>query len=178
MVATPQLQAPQSGDAVQSLTRPGLPRLRAMGLVDIASVVAIEARAYRYPWGFGVFRDCLRAGYVARVLERQDALVAYGIMSVAAGEAHLLNLCVDPDHHGQGLASRLLAHLMESARRGNAALLFLEVRPSNRAARELYRRRGFETIGRRKRYYPAPDGREDALVLAKHLGSQAPMPTP
>ena len=143
--------------------------LRPMQLTDLDAVAAIEARAYGYPWSPGVFRDCLRAGYVIRVAERGGVLAGYGIMSVAAGEAHLLNLCIDPECQGQGIASRLLADLLQIARVSRAALLFLEVRPSNTVARELYRRRGFECIGRRKRYYPAPQGREDALVLVKQL---------
>ena len=169
MAADSHIQYPHpSGDTPGAVVAAAL-RLRPMQLTDLDAVVGIEARAYGYPWSAGVFRDCVRAGYVVRVVERAGVVLGYGIMSVAAGEAHLLNLCIEPAFHGRGLASHLLADLLQIARSSNAALLFLEVRPSNAAARELYRRRGFECVGRRKRYYPSPQGREDALVLVKRL---------
>lgn len=136
---------------------------------DLGVVARIEKRAYTAPWSKGVFKDCLNVGHCCQVLEHQGQVVAYGIISVAAGEAHLLNLCVSPDWQGRGLARRLLNHFLALASVYGAQTLFLEVRPSNTVARELYHTNGFCEVGIRPRYYPAPNGREDALIMAIEL---------
>ncbi|QKT04933.1 ribosomal protein S18-alanine N-acetyltransferase [Ectothiorhodospiraceae bacterium 2226] len=140
-----------------------------MELRDLDAVMDIECSAYAYPWTVGIFRDCLQVGYDCWVYVREGWPVGYGIMSVAAGEAHILNLCVDPQHQRQGIGRRLLEHLLARARGSRAQVTFLEVRKSNRSAVELYRGLGFKEIGRRPAYYPAQRGREDALVLSKPL---------
>lgn len=143
--------------------------LRPMREGDIDAVHAIEIRAYPFPWSPGIFRDCLRADYPSWVLHADGRLIGYFLMSVAAGEAHLLNVCVDPHLQGRGLGRKLLRAVMHIARGRNAERMFLEVRPSNVAAIALYHVEGFNEIGRRPRYYPARDGREDALVMAMEL---------
>ncbi len=156
------------------LRQPG-GRFRRMTVGDVPEVMDIERRAYVFPWTEGILRDCLRVGYQCWVFERERVIEAYAIMSVAVGEAHLLNLCVRPESQGKGLGRRVLLFLMDAARRQGADSLFLEVRPSNRAALALYRRLGFNEIGERRGYYPAERGREDALVLARSL-DDAPRP--
>lgn len=137
---------------------------------DVEAVIEIERVAYNYPWSERVFRDCLRVGYRAWVVDRiGGALSGYALASIAVGEAHLLNLCVAEDARRTGAASRLLDTVIGQAATERAAELFLEVRPSNRAARRLYARYGFETCGRRPNYYPDGHGREDALLLSKVL---------
>ena len=143
--------------------------LRPMREADVAGVLAIEIRAYEFPWTAGIFRDCLRVGYSCWVYEVEAEVVAYGVMSVAAGESHILNLCVRPDMQGQGLGRMLMEHLVGIARKRRVDTLLLEVRPSNRAARILYESLGFNEIGCRTDYYPARQGREDALILALAL---------
>ncbi|HEB99735.1 MAG TPA: ribosomal-protein-alanine N-acetyltransferase [Thiotrichales bacterium] len=150
------------------LQQPG-GRYRPMREGDIAEVMDIERRAYPFPWTEGILRDCLRVSYSCWVYERAGAIEAYAIMSVAAGEAHILNLCVRPELQGQGLGKRTLQHLMAVARRHGADSMFLEVRPSNTVALRLYQGMGFDEIGRRRDYYPAEEGREDALILARTL---------
>ena len=142
---------------------------RAMLKSDLKDIRAIEERAYEFPWSKGVFMDCIRAGYHCRVLQLQGSIGAYGIMSVGAEEAHILNLCVSPDWQGKGLARRLLYHLLDLARNDGAHTTFLEVRPSNQTALKLYRAAGFCELGVRPGYYPAGNGREDALIMAKTL---------
>ncbi|GIX36019.1 MAG: ribosomal-protein-alanine acetyltransferase [Lysobacteraceae bacterium] len=144
-------------------------RLRAMQEADLDRVLAIEQSAYAFPWTAGIFRDCLRSGYGCWVLDRDGEIVGYGVVSVAAGEAHLLNLCIAPRAQGQGLGRHLLGRLIELARWQRAERIFLEVRPSNPRAIALYHAMGFNEIGRRPRYYPAAQGREDALVMAREL---------
>lgn len=143
--------------------------LRPMTEADLPAVLLIERSAYRFPWSRAIFQDCLRVGYCCWVLERGSAVAGYGVMSVAAGESHLLNLCVEPGLHGIGLGHHMLTNLLEIARKHNADTAFLEVRPSNEAAKRLYMAAGFDEVGMRRNYYPAESGREDAIIMARTL---------
>jgi ribosomal-protein-alanine N-acetyltransferase len=136
---------------------------------DLPDVVALENAAYMFPWSIGIFRDCLRVGYSCRVLDAPDALGGYGIMSMGAGEAHILNVCVRADLRGQGIGRRLMAWLLDEARAAGQGWAFLEVRPSNRPAILLYESLGFAPVGLRRGYYQAVGGREDALVYRLDL---------
>jgi len=141
--------------------------VRPMAHDDLALVCDIERRSYEFPWSHGVFRDCLLAGYYCVVLERGDQVAGYGILSIAAGEAHILNLCVEPAYRSYGYGERLLDEVLLRARTESVREVFLEVRPSNKAALALYRKKGFVQIANRPSYYQAHDGREDAAVLSK-----------
>jgi ribosomal-protein-alanine N-acetyltransferase len=143
--------------------------VRRMQLTDLPDVLRNERRGYAHPWTEGIFRDCLRNGQECWLLMCSDQNVGHGILSVAAGESHLLNVCVHPDFQGHGFGRILVEHLLERARTGEASTIFLEVRPSNVAACELYDKLGFNEVGIRENYYPSNIGREDALVLAKEL---------
>jgi ribosomal-protein-alanine N-acetyltransferase len=143
--------------------------VRSMTHDDLAMVSDIERRSYEYPWSHGVFRDCLLAGYSCIVLERGGELVGYSILSIAAGEAHVLNLCVDPVFRSLGYGDRLLEEILGRARYANVREVFLEVRPSNVNALTLYRKKGFHRIARRSAYYQSREGREDADVLSLRL---------
>ncbi len=136
---------------------------------DLTDVVEIERLSYPYPWTRTIFADCLRAGYSCWVCERQGIIEGYGVISVVAGESHLLNLCVRAQARQRGYGRKLLDHLISIAHRHGAEAVFLEVRPSNKAALALYGNNGFNELGVRKDYYPAPGGREDALILARVL---------
>lgn len=136
---------------------------------DVPAVMRIEESAYPFPWTAGIFRDCIRAGYSCFVLEKGAELLAYAVMSVAAREAHILNVCVSPVARGLGYGRALMIKMMSLARQLHADMMFLEVRLSNQAARVLYEKLGFNEIGIRNDYYPATRGREDALLLAKQL---------
>jgi len=142
-------------------------QIRPMREEDLAFVLDVEGRAYDFPWSETIFQDCLHVGYCCWVLERDAKIVAHGVMSVAAGESHILNICVDPDYQSIGLGRLLLTHLLELALEHDAHMTFLEVRPTNFAAIKLYLDMGFDEIGTRRNYYPAKMGREDALIFAK-----------
>jgi ribosomal-protein-alanine N-acetyltransferase len=144
-------------------------RIRPMRQTDVVAVAGIERCAYDYPWGPGIFRDCLLAGYTSVVLEQTGQVVGYGIISIAAGEAHLLNLCIVTELRRGGMGRGLLEYLLAMARSSGAERVFLEVRPSNLPARHLYRSAGFSVIGVRKGYYRARVGHEDAVVLIRRL---------
>jgi len=158
---------------MSAVLRPDSLNIRPMGDEDIAGVLAIENRSYDFPWSATIFSDCLRVGYCCWVLDAGERLAGYGIMSVAAGESHILNICIDPDARGQGHARALMRHLLETACGHGARVAFLEVRPSNEVARGLYETLGFKHVGTRHDYYPAIDGREDAYVLSMPLEPRA-----
>lgn len=143
--------------------------MRPMRDADLGQVMELESRGYRFPWPEDAFRHCLQSGYVCRVLERDGVIHGYGIMIIARGQAHIANVCVRPESQRRGLGTRIINHLLTIARHRGALLAVLEVRPSNYAARTLYRRMGFARAGVRKAYYQAPQGREDALVLVRAL---------
>lgn len=145
------------------------PSVRTMGERDIDGVVGIERAAYDFPWNANIFAECMKAGYVCRVCVSGADLVGYGIMSMGAGESHIMNLCVHPDESGNGYGSLLMEDMLSIARRSGVRITFLEVRTSNRRAHSLYQYLGFNEVGVRKNYYPAKKGREDAYVLAKTM---------
>lgn len=146
-------------------------RFRPMSLADVPAVIAVERAAYKFPWSEGVFRDCIRVGYLCRVVEVEGEVSGYGIMSFGAGEAHILNICIRSDLRAQGIGRNLMHFLLERARAVQMQDVFLEVRPSNPIAIALYKSLGFVQVGTRKAYYQATGGREDALVYKLVLTS-------
>ena len=148
--------------------------IRPMTEADVATVVALERASYQFPWSEGIFRDCLRVGYICRVVTSADRLIGYGVMSVGAGEAHILNLCVDTAFRCQGIGRRMLDYLLDRGAAAGMSEAFLEVRPSNTAAIRLYLSLGFDQVGMRRGYYQAVGGREDAAVLKLPLRGRGP----
>ena len=140
-----------------------------MRKADLDQVMAIERRVYAFPWTRGNFLDSLAAGYSAWLMLAAGAPAGYAVMLLSTDEAQLLNISVAPECQGTGYGTALLLHLVALARSSGARRMLLEVRPSNIAGLALYCRQGFLKIGERRAYYPARQGREDALVLAKDL---------
>jgi len=136
---------------------------------DLVEVMEVEVAAYEFPWTFGIFRDCIRFGYVCKVLSGSDGVIGYGIMSVGAGECHLLNICIHPRYQGHGHGTHLISELLDTARARRATTAMLEVRVSNHVAYHVYGKLGFHEVGMRRGYYPARKGREDAIILARDL---------
>ncbi len=154
---------------MSALASSAVPRLRPMCEEDLVQVIDIELVAYDFPWTLGIFRDCLRYGYTCMVFESDEDLLGYGILSVGAGECHLLNICIAPAFQGRGHGAQMIEGLLELARTQAARMAFLEVRASNTAAYRVYTKLGFNELGVRKNYYPAHNGREDAILLAREL---------
>lgn len=140
-----------------------------MSREDLAEVMAIETRAYPFSWTPAIMRDCMLAGYECWVLADAQRIIGYGVLSIAAGEAHLLNLCVEPAEQSRGHGRRMLRRMLDVARWHGVERVFLEVRASNQSAAALYHSEGFHEIGQRPNYYPSHGGREDALVMAMEL---------
>lgn len=162
-------------DSLKSALEKSGATFRPMNEEDLWGVMAIESRVYQFPWSERIFRDCLSSGYSSWVYEGAGVIVAYGIVSAAAaGEAHILNVCVHPDAHMCGYGQKMTEKLIQVATEHQAETVFLEVRPSNHGAIRLYERLGFKEIGRRKGYYQAVGGgREDALMMALKIEGHA-----
>ncbi|MCU7373844.1 ribosomal protein S18-alanine N-acetyltransferase [Paucibacter sp. O1-1] len=150
-------------------------RLQAMQTGDVEAVLAIEQRAYEFPWSRGNFIDSLSAGYLAQVLRAADgSVLGYFLAMQGVDELHLLNITVLPECQGQGLARLMLDALQALAREHGGAQIWLEVRQGNERARRVYTRYGFAEVGLRRAYYPAAEGRrEDAVLMSLRLAEGA-----
>ncbi len=143
--------------------------IRPLQIRDFARVWELEKAIYAFPWSPNALMSCFGEDYLGQALELYRRIVGYGVLQVLGKDCHLLNLGVEPYFQGQGLGSRLLGSMLDAARSQRVKRVFLEVRPSNRAARALYAREDFRAIGLHKGYYPTSTGREDALVLVRLL---------
>ncbi|MBX3704095.1 MAG: ribosomal protein S18-alanine N-acetyltransferase [Steroidobacteraceae bacterium] len=151
---------------------PGLAwRLRPMTPADLPRIAELERESYAFPWSDQIFADCLRVGYYCVVVETDDGVMGYSVLSMGAGEAHLLNLCIAGSLRRRGIGRELLLAVLGHARDRGIRDAYLEVRRSNRAAIALYQQTGFECVGQRRGYYQAHEGREDALVYRLELGT-------
>ena len=142
--------------------------LRRMEMEDLVWVLKNERKAYRFPWTEGIFKSCLCNGDECWII-LDKKILGHAVLSFAAREAHLLNLCIHPDHQNQGIGKQVLDHVLSIAKKKGALSIFLEVRVSNAAAVYLYENAGFNEIGRRTGYYPSEVNREDAIVFGKEL---------
>jgi [ribosomal protein S18]-alanine N-acetyltransferase len=140
---------------------------------DLDRLAEIEATVYEFPWTRGNFRDSLESGYIMVGAFHHNELLAYAILMLAVDEAHLLNLAVAQPVQGLGIGRALLGHMIETAAERDCTMIYLEVRPSNAAARQLYAQTGFRQIAIRPNYYPARRGREDALFLGLRINPVA-----
>ena len=150
-----------------------IPIVRPLWTDDLEDIMKIEEASYPFPWTEGIFRDCIRAGYACYGLQLEQQLVGYSISNWAAGESHLLNLCIEPRWRCRGFGRMLLEHTVNKARSLDCHVMFLEVRPSNTDAAKLYRNLGFSEIGKRQAYYQSQGGREDAVVMRLDLAVHA-----
>lgn len=141
------------------------PLIRRLDSSDVDRIFEIEQLAYPFPWTRGIFVDCLRVGYACFGLQVGRDLWGYAIANWAAGEAHLLNLCIHPEWQRRGYGSLMLEYMINHVARHNCEAIFLEVRASNPRAATLYKNRGFKVIGHRPGYYKAGEKREDATVM-------------
>lgn len=142
---------------------------RPMKMDDLDAVMQIEPINFPYPWSRGNFSDSLNAGYSCWVLEEGQQIIGYAVLMMVLDEAHLLNISIAKSHQGQGLGRGLLEHMMQIGRNHGGLNMFLEVRPSNTSAISLYESIGFNEMAIRRNYYPAANGREDAMLMGAAL---------
>ena len=145
------------------------PKLRPMTASDLDAIMAIERVNFPFPWTEGNFKDSMNSGYMCLVMEQGKQLMGYAILMMVLDEAHLLNISVAQSHQGQGWGRYLLVQMMEMGREKGGLNMFLEARPSNRSALGLYESMGFNEMGIRPGYYPAHNGREDAVLMGMAL---------
>ncbi|MEM7273118.1 MAG: ribosomal protein S18-alanine N-acetyltransferase [Actinomycetota bacterium] len=149
--------------------------LRPMGAADVDAVHGIETAAAVDPWSRELLANELNGDRVDRhwlvATDARGVIAGFGGLLFVLDETHVMNLAVDPARHREGIASAILARLLQDARNRGATAATLEVRAGNAAALGLYRRFGFEPSGRRPGYYP--DG-EDAVIMWCHRLDRAP----
>ena len=136
---------------------------------DIVDVLAIEQESYGYPWSEKIFYDCINNNYLCRVLTLDDSLIGYLISSLVQDECHIMNLCVKKEYRNFGYGKLILDELHKELFELKCKIIFLDCRPSNNSALKLYQSLGYNEIGKRRNYYPAPNGYEDAIILAKDI---------
>jgi len=142
---------------------------RRMTLDDLEQVMNVENAVYEFPWTRSIFSDCIRVGYSCWIALQQETVVGHAVISIVADESHMLNLSIARNHQRKGYGKQFVEFLVNEASAQQAQTMLLEVRPSNTAAINCYNSAGFNEIGCRKDYYPAREGREDALLLARHI---------
>lgn len=137
---------------------------RPMLAEDIDSVLSLEQQAFSHPWSRQLYVDALTS-YECWMMYLDNQHVGHGVISQVLDEAHLLNIAIAVEQQGKGLGLQLLEHLMQRAAERGCIECYLELRESNQSAYRLYEGFGFNEIGRRRDYYPAAGGNEDALVM-------------
>lgn len=149
-------------------------KTRNMSAQDITRVLTIEQSANQFPWDKKSFEDSLKTGHQAWVFyEQADEIIGFAIVQQVLDEAHLLNICVKPAMQSRGLGKAIVKHVIDYANSISAVIILLEVRRSNKRAQQLYLQAGFNEMSVRKGYYPAKDGREDAILMAMDLDLMA-----
>ena len=111
-----------------SLRVANLARVRVLQLSDLSRIMPLENSAYDFPWTEAIFRDCFNAQYTGLAIELEGLFLGYGMLSIAAGEAHILNVVVDINQRGRGLGKKLVKRLIDQARWHRVERVFLEVR--------------------------------------------------
>ncbi len=141
-----------------------------MQAADLSAVLLIEQEQL-FPWTAQMLQDCLQANYLCLVLEVKQEIIGFTIMMLAGRQADLLNIAIKTAYHRQGYGRILLTHVLTTAREKCFTHIYLEVRISNQAAIDLYQQAGFKEIASRKNYYPALNGKEDAVIMSLALVS-------
>lgn len=151
-------------------------QFRSMTLDDLEQVMKVELEVYEFPWTERIFSDCIRVGYYCWIGMQQQTTIGHAVISVIGDESHMLNLSIARAHQRKGYGRQFVEFLVHEACKYKAQTMLLEVRPSNAVAINCYNGAGFNEIGCRKDYYPAVGGREDALLLAKHISPPTDTP--
>lgn len=136
---------------------------------DLPAAFVIEKASHAFPWTESTFTSNQGERYLNLKLTCNDTLVAFAITQMVLDEATLFNIAVHPSHQRQGHGRHLLEQLIETLEARDITTLWLEVRASNANAIALYEQLGFNEVSVRRNYYPAANGREDAVIMALPL---------
>jgi len=139
--------------------------IRRMTLDDLPAVIELDSLSFTLPWPERSFRFELTDNPASRcwVVDQEGKVVGMIVAWMLADEAHIATIATHPEHRRQGIARKLLMYALRYMSKEGAVTSFLEVRESNSAAQEMYRKVGYEEVGRRKRYYK--DTNEDAILM-------------
>ena len=144
-------------------------QIRSATPADIPAMLATEQAATAYPWAESSFSSSFSERYFNAVALIDDQVVGFYIGELVAGEASLFDIAVQPQQQGKAIGKALLSHFLDEAERRQVTDCWLEVRASNHKAIALYHQQGFHQVGVRPAYYPAPGGKEDAILMAMSL---------
>ena len=154
-------------------------RIATINETDLETILSIEQLSFQWPWGRVSFEDELSSqnaiSYAVRSAQadKESQIVAYAFLRRVADELHILKIAVAPALRGLGIATWFLSRCLTMGAQQGANSVYLEVRPSNIPAVELYEKLGFREIGRRFNYYP--DSNEDAVVMMKDIEMNLPL---
>jgi len=138
--------------------------IRKMIFKDLDEIMEIEKRSFFTPWTKTMFLESLSSEiYKNFVIEEQNEVIGYIMLYYIQDEGHITNFAINPLFRKKGYATKLLSYVIDYFKKKSIVEFFLEVRESNKVAINLYRKFGFEIIGRRKRYYS--DTNEDAFIM-------------
>ncbi|GAA5217333.1 ribosomal protein S18-alanine N-acetyltransferase [Corallincola platygyrae] len=143
--------------------------IRELQATDLARVIEIEHRCHSHPAAESIIAQSLSGQDLTYGIELDNTIVGFYLASVVLDELTVTDIAVIPEAQGNGFGRKLLTHLLDHAEQNGVKHLFLEVRASNVSAQGLYLSEGFNQLGVRKNYYPAAEGREDALVMGLSL---------
>lgn len=144
--------------------------IRNMRLEDLDQVMSLELACFSVPWTKESFEQELTKNKLANylVIEENDAIIGYGGTWYVMDEGHITNIAVHPEHRKKGLGKKLVAAMIEEAKKHQMTQMTLEVRVSNLPAIKLYEGMGFSSVGIRPKYYT--DNHEDAMIMWVKLG--------
>ncbi|MFT4107947.1 MAG: ribosomal protein S18-alanine N-acetyltransferase [Lacrimispora sp.] len=142
--------------------------VREMSPEDVLEVGGIEQACFSDPWSLETIKEGMGNPFDTwLVLEEETAVKGYCVFRIIAGEGELFRIAILPQYRGGGRAKKLMERLAEYSRKNGVTSIFLEVRESNKIARNLYKSYGFEEEGIRKNYYQNPS--ENAVIMRNHL---------
>ncbi|MCE9679007.1 ribosomal protein S18-alanine N-acetyltransferase [Shewanella sp. AS1] len=144
-------------------------QLKLLSIDEAAQIHQIAQLCHQFPMSFTNIESCFGRFYKVFGYYQDDALVGFAVLHRVFEDATLMDICVHPEHQGRGIAQQLIKVLVDTAATEGAERIMLEVRVSSQRAIALYRYFGFEQVGLRKDYYPLIDGKEDALLMERHL---------
>jgi ribosomal-protein-alanine N-acetyltransferase len=139
--------------------------LSKLDITHLDAMMTIEKQCHSHPLTEKLMRSCLSGRYSAFGLYSEDTLVAFYIVEQAGPDYTLMDICVTPNQQGKGLARIMIKHLQAFVASHNGENIFLEVRASNERAISLYEQSDFIEYSIRKDYYPAENGKEDAVLM-------------
>lgn len=137
---------------------------------SVEAIMPIEQACHSHPWNEKLMRSCIGGRYFGAVAKLNDKIIGFYIADNVVGDSTLMDICVAPEHQGNGYGKALLNQYLSHAKKLDCLTLFLEVRSSNISAQMLYINHGYIETGRRTGYYPKAIGYEDAIIMRKDLG--------